>query len=178
MIKRVTAIFTVIGFVILAVPSISSLFVRTNLAYATVICVDKSNHTLVLSCSNPNAIDKSSIKTSPVPANANATASSKNPARIQLLFFRTDHTSGYIFTTHYVVWGRVANTGGASSAPISVRIACTSTSTGAPLYTTNIPLTPSVLRPGDIGTFSQPISSDDLQGTKYNFNCTAQPMEK
>jgi hypothetical protein len=30
----------------------------------------------------------------------------------------TDHTPGYIFTAHYVAWGRVANTGGTSSSSI------------------------------------------------------------
>jgi hypothetical protein len=75
---------------------------------------------------------------------------------------------------HRVVWGKVANTGGSSSNPISVQIACTNTNSGAPLCSTTTPLVPSVLGPGDTGTFSQAISSDDLQGTKYSFSCTAQ----
>jgi hypothetical protein len=42
-------------------------------------------------------------------------------------------------------------------------LACTNINSGAPLYSTTTPLVPSVLG-----------SSDDLQGTKYNFSCTAQ----
>ncbi len=170
---------------IITVASISSLLVNT--AYAVVICVDKNNPTKVLACSDPNAVDKNTIKTSQTSENRTATSGnaapqSSNvnvlPAKIQLLFSRVDHTSGFIFTTHYVVWGKVSNTGGTASKPISVQIACTNTDSGAPLYSTTIPLKPSVLRPGDIGTFSQPISSNDLQGTKYHFNCTTQPIAK
>jgi hypothetical protein len=83
------------------------------------------------------------------------------PTKIQILFTRVDHTSGYVFTTHYVVLGKVANTGGAPSKPISVPINCNSNS-GAPLYTTTVPLKPGVLQPGDTGEFSQPVSSNDL----------------
>jgi hypothetical protein len=179
-----------IGLAILTVASISSLLVKTKLIDATMICVDKRDNTNVdLPCSNPNVIDKNSLKTSQNPSSVTAdksprkstnaaTPSTPTPAKIQLLFFRVDHTGGYIFTTHYVVWGRIANTGGTSSKPTSVQIACTNTDTGAPLYSRTIALVPSALGPGDIGTFSQPISSDDLQGTKYHFSCTAQPTEK
>lgn len=172
-----------IVFFIITVISISSLLINT--AYAVVICVDKNNPTKVLACSDPNAVDKNTIKTSPTSKNTTTStaapqSSSVNvlPAKIQLLFSRVDHTSGYIFKTHYVVWGKVSNTGGIASKPISVQIACTNTDSGAPLYTTTIPLKPTVLGPGDIGTFSQPISSDDLQGTKYHFSCSAQPLVK
>jgi hypothetical protein len=161
--------------------SISSMLV--NSAYGIVICVDKNNPAKVIACSDPNAVDKNTIKTSPTSKNTTTTSSqslSVNalPAKIQLLFSRVDHTAGYIFTTHYVVWGKVSNTGGTASKAISVQIACTNTESGAPLYSTTIPLRPSVLAPGDVGTFSQPISSNDLQGTKYHFNCTAQPILK
>ena len=82
-----------------------------------------------------------------------------------------------MFKTHYVVWGKVANTGGTPSKPISVQINCNSNS-GAPLYTTTVPLRPEVLQPGDTGEFNQPVSSNDLQGTKYNFDCNAKPIEQ
>jgi hypothetical protein len=166
---------------IVTIVSISSMLV--NSAYGIVICVDKNNPTKVINCSDPNAVDKNTIKTSPTSKNT-TTAPSQSlsvntlPAKIQLLFSRVDHTSGYIFTTHYVVWGKVSNTGGTPSKPISVQIACTNTDSGAPLYSTTTPLRPSVLAPGDVGTFSQPISSNDLQGTKYHFSCTAQPISK
>jgi hypothetical protein len=174
-----------IVFFIITVTSISSLLVST--AYAVVICVDKNNPTKVVACSDPNAVDKNTVKTSPTsknPTTASANTAPQNSsvnilaAKIQLLFSRVDHTAGYIFTTHYVVWGKVSNTGGTTSKPISVQIACTNTDSGAPLYTTTVPLKPSVLGPGDIGTFGQPISSNDLQGTKYHFSCTAQPITK
>jgi hypothetical protein len=54
-----------IGFImILTVASISSLLVKINLTYATVVCVDKNDNTKVLPCSDPNAIDKGSLTTS------------------------------------------------------------------------------------------------------------------
>jgi hypothetical protein len=174
-----------IVFIIIAVIGISSSLLSnaTLTAHAVVICVDKNNPTKAIACSDPNAVDKSTIKTNSTSKNT-TTAPSQSisanalPAKIQLLFSRVDHTAGYIFTTHYVVWGKVSNTGGTASKAISVQIACTNTESGAPLYSTTIPLRPSVLAPGDVGTFSQPISSNDLQGTKYHFNCTAQPILK
>jgi hypothetical protein len=174
-----------IVFIIIAVIGISSSLLSnaTLTAHAVVICVDKNNPTKAIACSDPNAVDKSTIKTNSTSKNT-TTAPSQSisanalPAKIQLLFSRVDHTAGYIFTTHYVVWGKVSNTGGTASKPISVQIACTNTDSGAPLYSTTIPLRPSVLGPGDVGTFSQPISSNDLQGTKYHFSCTAQPISK
>ena len=126
--------------------------------YAVVICVDKNNTTKVLPCSDPNAIDKNTIRTSQTSNKTTTTPQNSSthvlPAKIQLLFSRVDHTAVYIFTTHYVVWGKVANTGGTPSKPISVQIACTNTDSGAPLYSTTIRLRPSVLGPGDIGTFN------------------------
>jgi len=168
------------GFVILTVASILSLFISTDLtAYARVICMDKNNVTKIIPCSETNAVSMTHIATN---TNANTTKTSYStaqalPPKIQLLFTRVDHTAGYVFTTHYVVWGKVANTGGTPSKPISVQINCNSNS-GAPLYTTTVPLRPEVLQPGDTGEFSQPVSSNDLQGTKYNFDCNAKPIEQ
>jgi type IV secretory pathway VirB6-like protein len=173
-------IIVTVGFVVLTVASILSSFMSTDLtAYAKVICVDNKNVTRIIPCSETNAVPMTHTATS---TNANTTKTSSStaqalPAKIQLLFTRVDHTAGYIFTTHYVVWGKVANTGGTPSKPISVQINCNSNS-GAPLYTTTILLRPSVLQPGDTGQFSQPVSSNDLQGTKYNFDCNAKPIEQ
>jgi hypothetical protein len=171
----------VIGvFVILAVTSILSLVVMTDLtAYAKVTCVDNKNVTRIVPCSDPDAVPMTQKATS---TNANTTKTLSStaqalPAKIQLLFTRVDHTAGYIFTTHYIVWGKVANTGGTPSKPISVQINCNSNS-GAPLYTTTVPLRPEVLQPGDTGEFNHPVSSNDLQGTKYNFDCNAKPIEQ
>jgi hypothetical protein len=109
---------TAIVFIIIAVIGISS-FMLSNTAltvHAVVVCVDKSNPTKVIACSDPNAVDKNTMKTSPTSKNT-TTAPSQSlsvnalPAKIQLLFSRADHTAGYIFTTHYVVWGKVSNTG-------------------------------------------------------------------
>jgi hypothetical protein len=167
-------------FVILAFTSILSLLVKIDLtAYAKVICVDNRNVTKIIPCSEPNAVPMTHTATN---TNANTTKTSSStaqalPSKIQLLFTRIDHTAGYVFTTHYVVWGKVANTGGTPSKPISVQINCNSNS-GAPLYTTTVPLRPGVLQPGDTGEFSQPVSSNDLQGTKYNFDCNAKPIER
>jgi hypothetical protein len=168
------------GFVILTVASILSLFISTDLtAYGRVICMDKNNVTKIIPCSETNAVPMTHIATN---TNANTTKTSSStaqalPPKIQLLFTRVDHTAGYVFTTHYVVWGKVANTGGTPSKPISVQINCNSNS-GAPLYTTTVPLRPEVLQPGDTGEFNQPVSSNDLQGTKYNFDCNAKPIEQ
>lgn len=182
--KMVEFMERAIVFIIIAVIAISSSLLSniTLTAHAVVICVDKNNPSKIIACSDPNAVDKNTIKTNPTSKNTTTTPSQSlsvnNPAKIQLLFSRVDHTSGYIFTTHYVVWGKVSNTGGTPSKPISIQIACTNTDSGAPLYSTTTPLRPSVLAPGDVGTFSQPISSNDLQGTKYHFSCTAQPISK
>jgi hypothetical protein len=173
--KLVTGVF-----VIFAVTSILSLLVKVDLtAYAKVTCVDNKNVTRIIPCSDTNAVPMTQ-KTTSTNANTTKTLSSTAqalPAKIQLLFTRVDHTAGYVFTTHYVVWGKVANTGGTPSKPISVQIDCSSNN-GAPLYTTTVPLSPGVLQPGDTGQFSQPISSNDLQGTKYNFDCNAKPIEQ
>ena len=169
--------------ILIAVISISSSLLSnaTSTAHAVVICVDKNNPTKVLACSDPNAIDKSTISASHSTKNTTTATTaptvSTAPPKIQLLFVRVDHTAGYVFTTHYIVWGKVANTGGTASKPISVQIDCSSSS-GAPLYTTTVPLRPEVLQPGDTGEFSQPVSSNDLQGTKYNFECNAKPIEQ
>jgi hypothetical protein len=83
----------------------------------------------VLACSDLSAVDKNIINASQSTKNATTTIAPINttPAKIQLLFSRVDHTGGYIFTTHYVVWGKVSNTGGTVSEPISVQIAWTNT---------------------------------------------------
>jgi hypothetical protein len=174
------AVNRAIVFIMIAVVSISFLLSNTTLtAHAVVICVDKNNPTKVLACSDPNAVDRSIISASRSTKNTTTTAHavSTTSAKIQLLFVRVEHIAGYIFTTHYVVWGKVANTGGTPSKPISVQIDCSSIK-GAPLYTTTAPLRPAVLQPGDTGQFSQPVSSNDLQGTKYNFDCNAKPIEQ
>jgi uncharacterized protein YcfJ len=144
------------GLVILTVASILSLFINTDLtAYARVICMDKNNVTKIIPCSETNAVPMTHTATN-TDANTAKTSSSfaqALPAKIQLLFTRVDHTSGYAFTTHYAVWGKVANTGGTPSNPISVQIDCSSNS-GAPLYTITVPLRPGVLQLGDTGQFS------------------------
>ena len=67
----------------------------------------------------PNAIDKNNITANQISSNMTST-SNVHPlaARIQLIFFLTDYTPEYIFTTHYVAWARVAISGGTSSRPI------------------------------------------------------------
>lgn len=125
-----------------------------------------------MNVSSENSTGQGNTGNPPSP-NSSQSLGNTTPANIQLLFVRIDHTSGYIFTTHWVVWGKVANTGGTNSNPLTVQISC-SNSDGAPLYSTTTSLTPSTLGPGETGTFSQPVSSDDLQGTKYDFMCTAQ----
>jgi Bacterial Ig domain len=37
----------------------------------------------------------------------NPEPTSSNPAKIEILFFNVDHTSGYIFNTNWVAWGEV-----------------------------------------------------------------------
>jgi hypothetical protein len=115
------------GFVILTVACILSLSIKADLtAYAKVTCVDNKNVTRLVPCSDTNAVPMTQKATN---ANTTKTLSSTAqvlPAKIQILFTRVDHTAGYVFTTHYVVWGKVANTGGTPSKPISVQIDCSS----------------------------------------------------
>lgn len=54
--------------VVFFVVSLFSLSVNTNLANARVICVDKYNYTSVIPCSDQNAIEKSSVKSSHISA--------------------------------------------------------------------------------------------------------------
>jgi hypothetical protein len=164
---------------------ISHLVYETNLANASVTCVDKFNRTSIIPCSDQNAMDNMSSTIEPnvsYPNNTsngiNPSVDSLNPAKIDILFFRVDHTSGYIFNTNWVAWGQVENTGHSSSNPISVQIDCTNRGNGAPLYSNTIQVTPSVLAPGQIGKFSQSLSSErDLAGTKYSFDCTARTVK-
>lgn len=87
--RRLTRMSITKGFVILAFASISSLLVKTNLVYATVVYVDKSNHTIIILSLYPNAIDKNNITANQISSNMTAT-SNVHPfaARIQLLFFQ------------------------------------------------------------------------------------------
>jgi hypothetical protein len=71
-------------FFIITVASISSLLVNT--AYAVVICVDKNNPTKILTCSDPNAVDKNTIKTSPTSENKTPTSGSAAPETQMSMF--------------------------------------------------------------------------------------------
>lgn len=87
--KRIATISFVI---ILALASISSILVKTNLAYATVICVDKRNNTKVLTCSDPNAIDKNSLKTSQNPTSVIANKAANTSTNSSSLYKKANVT--------------------------------------------------------------------------------------
>jgi len=68
----------VIVIVVLIAANLLSLSVKTNLANAAVICVDKNNYTSVIPCSDQNAIDKDSAKTNQV-SSGNMTVAGSMP---------------------------------------------------------------------------------------------------
>jgi hypothetical protein len=53
---------------------------------------------------------------------AGLTITKLSPAHIQVLDFNVEHTSGYIFTLHYVLSGHVINTGRSTFSNIQLKM--------------------------------------------------------
>lgn len=88
-----------------------------------------------------------------------------NPAVIQLV----DHSASSPTTQHYVISGRVVNSGGSASNPVIIQITVTDPN-GNILYTTTTSPEPSILQPGQEAPFVKQFTSDDLSGYAGNWD--------
>ena len=86
------------------------------------------------------------------------------PADIRILDLHSEQTSGIILVFHYVISGHVINDGGRNSNVIQLQLMVTNNQTGNTLYQTTFSPIPAILAPNEEGTFSQPLSTDDLGG--------------
>ena len=93
------------------------------------------------------------------------------PANVQIIDHNLVHTSGSIFTLHYIESGRVVNSGGSASNPVMILLTVEDNGNNT-LYTTTFTPEPSIVQPGQEAPFSKEFTSDDMGGYKGGFTTT------